>query len=364
MSARLAGARVLLVGGFPPPHGGISVHVQALRDELRSRGAFVHVLDVGRHKAASSELNILPIRGPWALAAQLARHAASGWLIHVHVNGHNTRSWMVALAGALSRRPLGPAPMLTVHSGLLPTWLAQGPAHQRLARRVASAYGWVVAVSPIVARALVEAGVAPGRVVVAPAATGPVVPGEPPLQFEEARATFQPLLACAAAASPIYGLRVLLPALRLLTLRRPSTGAVLFGSLCAAHVEAAAVEHGLAHRVRFLGELDHGAALAVIAGADVFVRPTLADGDALSVREAVALGRPVVASAVGHRPDGVTLFRPGDAAELALRVEEALARPAPNPSPEQGFEAVFSAYEALWAGRRAGSGGREVRLGA
>jgi len=46
----------------------------------------------------------------------------------------------------------------------------------------------------------------------------------------------------------------------------------------------------------------------------VFVRPTLADGDAVSVREALALGRVVVASAVGERPAAARLFPAGDAA--------------------------------------------------
>ena len=65
------------------------------------------------------------------------------------------------------------------------------------------------------------------------------------------------------------------------------------------------------------GELHRPQALAVMAVCDVFVRPTLADGDSVSVREALALGRRVVATSVGHRPAEVRLVPPGDAAALA-----------------------------------------------
>jgi glycosyltransferase involved in cell wall biosynthesis len=106
--------------------------------------------------------------------------------------------------------------------------------------------------------------------------------------------------------------------------RLPRAALAVFGPGTASGASAAV---GLAGGVLALGELEHAAALAVVAGADVFVRPTRADGDALSVREALALGRRVVASAVGHRPSGCLLFPAGDSAALAARLAEASALP-------------------------------------
>ena len=62
-----------------------------------------------------------------------------------------------------------------------------------------------------------------------------------------------------------------------------------------------------------------------MAACDVFVRPTLADGDSVSVREALALGRRVIATSVGHRPPEVRLVPPGDVAALADAMEAAAA---------------------------------------
>src|SRR5206468_8524119 len=78
------------------------------------------------------------------------------------------------------------------------------------------------------------------------------------------------------------------------------------------------------------GELHRSQALAVMAACDIFVRPTLADGDSVSVREALALGRTVVATEVGTRPPEVRLVPPGDAKALAAALLECAAgRPLP-----------------------------------
>ncbi len=49
--------------------------------------------------------------------------------------------------------------------------------------------------------------------------------------------------------------------------------------------------------VMFTGPLPHDLALALMKKLTVFVRPTYTDGDSISVREALALKIPVVASA-------------------------------------------------------------------
>lgn len=41
---------------------------------------------------------------------------------------------------------------------------------------------------------------------------------------------------------------------------------------------------------------------------DMFIRPTNTDGDALSIREALTLKKPAIASNVCKRPEGTVLF--------------------------------------------------------
>ncbi len=55
--------------------------------------------------------------------------------------------------------------------------------------------------------------------------------------------------------------------------------------------------------------------------ADVMIRPTLTDGDALSVREALHVGKSVIASDAVSRPDGVITYRTGHTDDLLNKLE-------------------------------------------
>lgn len=53
----------------------------------------------------------------------------------------------------------------------------------------------------------------------------------------------------------------------------------------------------------------HHSFLGVISNSDCFIRPTTTDGDSLSIREALYLGKPVICSDCVDRPLGVKLFK-------------------------------------------------------
>jgi glycogen synthase len=338
-----------LVGDWPPPQGGVAVHVAVLASALRAQGHDVRVLDIGKGDHRGPALT--PARGPVRYAAALARAAAERRLVHVHTSGASAKSWLVALAAARARLPGAPRALLTLHSGLAPAWLASHRERRELARLACVGFGRVVAVSRAIADALVGAGVPPARVTVVPAflAAG-VVPGPPPRRFAVVRQARAPLFCAALAPTPTYGEDLLLAAFAEVRARAPRAALAVFGP---GTERGPAASLGLRGSVLALGELDHPAALGVMAASDVFVRPTFADGDALSVREALALGRPVVASATGHRPPACLLFAPGDAAALAGRMLEAARTPAPRGQEpvSDPFEALTAIYGALSAGR-------------
>ncbi|MFL5271552.1 MAG: glycosyltransferase [Anaeromyxobacteraceae bacterium] len=343
--------KVALVGDWPPPLGGVSVHVAALARALRARGIEVRVLDVGR--GGHSGDGVVPARGAARAIPALARAAAEGFVVHAHTNGANARSWALAAAAGRARLPGAPRAVLTLHSGLLPAWLAARRARQAVARAACAPFGRIVAVSDAIARALGAAGVAPGAIAIQPAFLGvELTPGTLPGAIE-ALAPRAPLFCAAVAPGPTYGEDVLVAAFAAVRARYPDAALALFGRGSERGPGAAA---GLARGVVALGEVDHPSALAVVARADVFVRATRADGDALSVREALALGRAVVASDVGHRPPGCLLFRAGDPVALAAGMLEAVEpgtrpRPAVVTGPDP-VDALVALYRSVTAGER------------
>ena len=96
-----------------------------------------------------------------------------------------------------------------------------------------------------------------------------------------------------------------------------------------ARLEAKAVQLGIEGRVRFLGQRNDIDAL--LASCDIFVLPSLYEGLPLSVLEAMAAGRPVVATAVGGTNEAVIdgvcgrLVPPADPASLAAAINALLA---------------------------------------
>ena len=98
------------------------------------------------------------------------------------------------------------------------------------------------------------------------------------------------------------------------------------------------------------GELPHDVVLSVMRSVSVFVRPTICDGDSLSVREALALRVPVVASDTDFRPEGVILFRRGDVDDLVTALTRALQPPAGSAhagADGDAFDRLLAVYERL-----------------
>jgi len=93
-----------------------------------------------------------------------------------------------------------------------------------------------------------------------------------------------------------------------------------------------ATRRGVADKIRFLGRRED--ALRFVAAGDVFVNPSTVEGLPLAVLEAMALGTPVVATAVGGVPSVVRqgetgiLVDPGDPKALAEAILFALDHPA------------------------------------
>jgi glycosyltransferase involved in cell wall biosynthesis len=83
----------------------------------------------------------------------------------------------------------------------------------------------------------------------------------------------------------------------------------------------------------------------------LLLRTTRYDGDSVSVREALYIGTPVIATDNGMRPQGVHLIPPSDAGRLRDAVCDLLsherARQAPGGDGQENIRAVARFYEEL-----------------
>jgi glycosyltransferase involved in cell wall biosynthesis len=146
-----------------------------------------------------------------------------------------------------------------------------------------------------------------------------------------------PLVAAVGRLVDKKGFDVLLDAAPAILARFPGARIVLGGGgdLRGA-LEAQARRLGIAGAVTFTGALAHGDVLALVAAADLFVMPSVrdprgnVDGLPIVVLEAMAAGKPVVATAVSGLPLAVTAGETGllvperDPAALAAAVVDLL----------------------------------------
>lgn len=320
---------LLLLG---PSTGGIRRHVVELATRLRKRGWPV---EIAGPRGVLDDLGVLdhcvdvPTGfGPASLVvARRALTAVAEGTKLIHAHGLKA-GWLAATLG--SRPPL----VVTLHNVVLPEVVgAAAPVLRRLELALPARCDATVAVSHELARRLV--GVAGGgRVtVVAPVAPAP----RPPALAGEARSSVgvgpdQPLVVSVGRLHPQKGYDTLIDAVAILARRRPEVRVVIVGDGPSTDRLVRQVEDlGLGEVVALVGARPSGADM--LAGADVVALASRWEGWPLVVAEAVQLGRPVVATAVGGIPemvvDGVSgwLVAPGAAGALADALEAALAQP-------------------------------------
>src|SRR5438128_2311524 len=273
--------RVLLLGPYPPPWGGVQTHVVALRRFLRERGIAGDVVNLHRHRTAIGE-GIRHPRTALEAARLLARLEAS--IVHLHIGGTVTPRLLalVLYCTLLPRRRT----VLTFHSGGYPTSSAGRTAGPLTLRSlVFRRLDRVIAVNPAIVRLFQRFGLAPERVrLISPFAMPDTAPAAAlPAPLSDFAAVHRPLLLTVGLLEPEYDLPLQIEALGRVRERFPKAGLVILGSgsLHARLRDAiAATPH--AEAILLYGDAPHPVTLRAIADSDLLLRTTWYDGDELS----------------------------------------------------------------------------------
>jgi glycosyltransferase involved in cell wall biosynthesis len=271
--------------------------------------------------------------GPLALrAVRIVRDLLSQhWdIVHLHMSAGRRLPWIATpvLRFARARK------IVTVHSSYI---LDLDPTSMRwrVLRRVLAMADHIIAVNETVAAHLRRHLPPKVAIDVAPAylpSQDPQDDSHPELdrRLHRLRACGAHLLLISGTAQPTWGFH---RAVRVMERLRPDT-ALLIASYGPPHpqykrdVRSSAARLG--KRVAWVEDLSPNAFAYVLARCDALLRPTTSDGDSVAVREALALGVPVVASDVTPRPGGAIVFPLEDEAAFAAGIEDALSGAPPE----------------------------------
>jgi glycosyltransferase involved in cell wall biosynthesis len=298
-----------------------------------SEGPLVHPLVARARERGAGAEQILD-SGRWfpGVIAEVTRHLRSGEydLLHTHeykgdlIGGWS--AWRLGLPSVVSVRGYTDRTLpLRIYK-----WLDLGMTLRLFTR--------IVTVSEAVRRQVLRAGYPAGRVLTLYDAVDTTTFSPDRVQAgvrvrKELGCTEDHLLVCAVGRlSPEKGQGFLLAAFREVVAAMPEARLVLVGEgPLSSRLRAQAARWGLSDHVIFAGYRED--VEAIIAASDLLVMPSLREGFGDPIIEAMALGRPVIASRVGGMVeivrDGETglLVPPGDPGALAQAIVHLLRDP-------------------------------------
>ena len=342
--------RVVQLGPYPPPHGGVQTNLVAIRDYLRRHGHTCDAINLTRFRRADADGVYYPV-GAAALMRLLWRLPAD--ILHLHFGGDLTPR-LLSLALFCTLLP-GRKTVLTFHSGGYPGSPAgQTAAPATLRGFVLRRMDGLIGVNPEIAALFARFGARPERIrTILPFA---VQPPDRSLPLPERLASFlsahSPALLTVGLLEPEYDLPMQIDVMAGILERYPRAGLLIVG--------AGSLEESLRARIAgtpyrehvlLYGDMPHAVTLRATLECGLLLRTTLYDGDSVSVREALYLGTPVIATDNGMRPEGVRLIPPSNPGALRDAVCDLLSRGrARQPAAGDGQEnirAVAHFYEEL-----------------
>lgn len=342
---------VLQLGPYPPPEGGISRNMLAIRDAVRRRGDTCSIVATSRSSSFDGDPDVYH---PGSAAALLALLRSLKFdILHLHIGGDvNKRVLGLAFAATFFGR--GKC-ILTLHSGAYPlTDVAKNASSRSIRGRIFRRFERVIAVNGSIADVFRRYGVDSQRISVIP----PFSPKLPdpgvtvPAYIVEFSKNHSPLLLSVGGLEKDYDPLFQIAAMKHILGEYPNGGLLLVGDgSMRPEVEDATAKSGYADAIYIAGNVEHGVVLHLINDADVMLRTTLFDGDAISVREALFLGTPVIATENGMRPDGVHLIEIGDTEALLREINSIAAsgkKETSSLTPDtSNIDAVLGLYDEL-----------------
>jgi glycosyltransferase involved in cell wall biosynthesis len=318
-------SKVLLVGPVPPPLGGVSVHVKRLYEILKKEGYEVDIFFISRkHKSVFlSSIKLIKLI-----------YLNNYDIIHIH--GYYRAFILVIFFGRYIKKY---CLLFTAHNPRL--FENKTKLNQIIIKYFIKNLDCLIAVASHILENYKKNKVKlPGRYLVQNAFLPPPLEEEDKIfhNYDHATKKFilthKPLIISNAwkiifyKNTDLYGLDLCVELTSRLKKNFPKIG--LLFALANKHVNADYVNY-LYNRFKELGIEENFHFMTgqkelwpLFIKADLSIRPTATDGDALSIREALYLNCPVVASNVVKRPKGTVLFKYRDIDDLYCRVSDIL----------------------------------------
>ncbi|MBN1347414.1 MAG: glycosyltransferase family 4 protein [Phycisphaerae bacterium] len=322
-----------IIGPVPPPYGGVTIHLKRLLPHLDRAGVDYIVYNISPEPTSNER--IVPVG-----------EGGRGWFVRYLRKGrepvvyvHSSR-WDVWAATWWLSRVRGKSVVIALHTdSLRRLWPVRPWWYRRMVLAAFRRAKSLVAVNEHIRDFLEEVGGLGDRTVVIPAFVEPTPSAEDEAGIDASVREFcrshDPVILANGApivyddGRDLYGIDMTIELVDRLRGTWPSVGVLWyllkFTGWSPAYARQMVDEvdrRGLGDHWRFVDPT--GEMYPIFKEVDLLVRPTCSDGDAVSIREALHFGVPVVASDAAPRPAGVVEFKARDQDDFVGKVLDTL----------------------------------------
>jgi glycogen(starch) synthase len=341
---------VLQLGPYPPPHGGVQTNLTAIRQYLLDRGIPCSVINLTRHRRENHDSVYYP-ESAAAVVKLLFTLPAS--ILHVHLGG-DVSPRLIGLLLCMTLVP-GRKTVLTFHSGGYPSSPAGQTARPGTLRGfVFRRFDRIIAVNQAIVDLFLKFGVPQSsiRLILPHSIPAALPPAELPDRLRNFLDAHEQILLTVGLLEAEYDLPLQIDVLERVHRTHPKAGLIIAGSgSLEQDLRSHIASKPYASDILLYGDMPHAITLSLIRQCDLFLRTTLYDGDSVSVREALHVGTPVIASDNGMRPDGCILIPKCNIEALAEAIDanlgRALSTPALQRENDANLASVFQLYQEL-----------------
>mgnify|MGYP003978446267 CR=1 FL=1 len=314
--------KIVLIGAFPPPYGGISIHIQRLHRYLLGKGYKCYVISpfYGHDKRRQvPNLSYLPKKTAWIqfLILFYKLLILRGAIRHYHVSSMGN----FAKGGWLTMFIPGKN-VVTIHSGSFVGNM------QKLPRIKRTILYWallkankLIAVNKKIWNYCEDIRIPTNKMLLQPAFLKPFMEDQQELddkliqKVERLRKSREKLFILSGLPCPLYGIDKFFKALSTIKEKKFGVVVIFYSPIKQLQNQFYKYKEELDCTINSFGEVvvlandvNNDTFIKIISICDIYVRPTATDGDSVTVREALALRCQVLASSVSHRPEGCALF--------------------------------------------------------
>jgi glycosyltransferase involved in cell wall biosynthesis len=350
--------KVALVGPYPPPYGGVSIHVQRLHGQSAANNIISTVFDNTRHvKKVRGVLNLSRF---WNWPRVLFSRQD---IIHVHTTSTH---WIIPALFYYVAKLKGASFVISFHS-LRYGARDFGIIGSRMIKKILSSASHCIADSPDIKKGLISLGARTGSISIIPAFLPPTVYkrtiDEIPREVTDFMASHSPVITAGAFRAVLYqgvdryGIDMCIEMCSRLKSDYPDIGVVFclpdigdyeYFSKLEQEIKSKNIQGNFYFVKQPVDEV-----FPIWQKSDIFVRPTSSDADAVSLREALYLKTPSLASDAAPRPAGTVNFKNRDVEDFISRVKmvwdnyDDFKAKAEALEMESGLEDILNIYRGL-----------------